>query len=163
MHRIIRVYTTLAVLFTHILHALLHYTVYGYNTVHRIICVYTMLSKAKAPYGATMTQTQVTPCTSFKDFSHTLDGQLEHAHDQQGLLSGSILSHMYACAMFSHNSHSAAISPAPRLIGLILHCDLDLTRMSDTSKTTLHLTVHCLEAVSLEIYYCVCKCWAEDF
>jgi len=144
-------------------YSIIRYRCTGIYMVHRIIHVYMMLSKAKAPYGATMTQTQVTLCTSFEDFSHTLDGQLKHAHDQQGLLSGSILSHICACAMFSHNSHSAAISPAPRLIGLILHCDLDLTRMSDTSKTTLHLTVHCLEAVSLETYYCVCKCWAEDF
>ncbi len=32
VHPIIRAYTTLAVLFTHILRALLHYTVYGYYT-----------------------------------------------------------------------------------------------------------------------------------
>jgi len=65
VHRIICVYTTLAVLFTHILHALLHYTVYGYYTVHRIIRVYTTLSKAKAPYGATMVETSLPDSNPF--------------------------------------------------------------------------------------------------
>lgn len=54
MHRIIRVYSLLAVLLDPILHVFLENTVYGVYTVHRIIRVYSMLSKEKGPYGATM-------------------------------------------------------------------------------------------------------------
>ena len=55
MHRIIRVYSLLAVLLDPIVHVFLENTVYGVYTVHRIIRVYSMLSKEKGPYGATMT------------------------------------------------------------------------------------------------------------
>ena len=54
MHRIIRVYSLLAVLLDPIVHVFLENTVYGVYTVHRIIRVYSMLSKEKGPYGATM-------------------------------------------------------------------------------------------------------------
>ena len=56
MHRIIRVYSLLAVLLDPIVHVFLENTVYGVYTVHRIIRVYSMLSKEKGPYGATMCQ-----------------------------------------------------------------------------------------------------------
>ena len=56
MHRIIRVYSLLAVLLDPIVHVFLENTVYGVYTVHRIIRVYSMLSKVKGPYGATMLQ-----------------------------------------------------------------------------------------------------------
>ena len=56
MHRIIRVYSLLAVLLDPIVHVFLENTVYGVYTVHRIIRVYSMLSKEKGPYGATMSQ-----------------------------------------------------------------------------------------------------------
>ena len=54
VHRIIRVYSLLAVLLDPIVHVFLENTVYGVYTVHRIIRVYSMLSKEKGPYGATM-------------------------------------------------------------------------------------------------------------
>ena len=57
MHRIIRVYSLLAVLLDPIVHVFLENTVYGVYTVHRIIRVYSMLSKEKGPYGATMFDT----------------------------------------------------------------------------------------------------------
>ena len=56
MHRIIRVYSLLAVLLDPIVHVFLENTVYGVYTVHRIIRVYSMLSKEKGPYGATMSR-----------------------------------------------------------------------------------------------------------
>ena len=62
MHRIIRVYSLLAVLLDPIVHVFLENTVYGVYTVHRIIRVYSMLSKEKGPYGATMVQ----PCDSLE-------------------------------------------------------------------------------------------------
>ena len=48
VHSKIRVYSTLAVL------PIMHYSVCRYNTVHRIIRVYSTPSRVKAPYGATM-------------------------------------------------------------------------------------------------------------
>ena len=60
MHRIIRVYSLLAVLLDPIVHVFLENTVYGVYTVHRIIRVYSMLSKEKGPYGATMLDTPMT-------------------------------------------------------------------------------------------------------
>ena len=61
MHRIIRVYSLLAVLLDPIVHVFLENTVYGVYTVHRIIRVYSMLSKEKGPYGATMVS-MLKPC-----------------------------------------------------------------------------------------------------
>ena len=62
MHRIIRVYSLLAVLLDPIVHVFLENTVYGVYTVHRIIRVYSMLSKEKGPYGATMLEMLRSEC-----------------------------------------------------------------------------------------------------
>ena len=73
MHRIIRVYSLLAVLLDPIVHVFLENTVYGVYTVHRIIRVYSMLSKVKGPYGATMFGTHV-PWECMLDMAYLVVG-----------------------------------------------------------------------------------------
>ena len=74
MHRIIRVYSLLAVLLDPIVHVFLENTVYGVYTVHRIIRVYSMLSKEKGPYGATMQHTALVlyACGPWGSWSETV-------------------------------------------------------------------------------------------